>query len=258
MTAASGFKRLGFVLLIAVGAVGAILMAAGYLISAETVRQQTLREIRATTGLEPILRGPASVALFPNGRVSFDDVVLGDPQHPALTAERLTARLRFFPLLIGRVEIEDKPDILWDQPELERLYARLEDEYELHERLANPLYPIAFAILAIAFVGQARSIRQNSMRGLMLAFFLAVGFRLGGFAMNNIVTAKASAVPLLYALPASAILLSLVIIWRHRRQPQGRRGLLLRSIDTVIERLQSVARRSNRDALTGMRGGQSA
>jgi required for meiotic nuclear division protein 1 len=39
--------------------------------------------------------------------------------------------------IIGRVEIEDKPDILWDQPELERLYARLEDEYELHERLAT-------------------------------------------------------------------------------------------------------------------------
>jgi len=39
--------------------------------------------------------------------------------------------------MIGRVEIEDKPDILWDQPELERLYARLEDEYELHERLAT-------------------------------------------------------------------------------------------------------------------------
>ncbi|MCK7513763.1 MAG: RMD1 family protein [Desulfobacterales bacterium] len=32
--------------------------------------------------------------------------------------------------MIGRVEIIDKPDILWDQPELERLYARLEDEYE--------------------------------------------------------------------------------------------------------------------------------
>jgi uncharacterized Rmd1/YagE family protein len=39
--------------------------------------------------------------------------------------------------IIGRVEIEDKPDILWDLPELERLYARLEDEYELHERLAT-------------------------------------------------------------------------------------------------------------------------
>jgi len=39
--------------------------------------------------------------------------------------------------IIGRVEIADKPDILWDQPELERLYARLEDEYELFERLAT-------------------------------------------------------------------------------------------------------------------------
>lgn len=39
--------------------------------------------------------------------------------------------------MIGRVEIADKPDILWEQPELERLYARLEDEYELTERLAT-------------------------------------------------------------------------------------------------------------------------
>jgi len=36
--------------------------------------------------------------------------------------------------MVGRVEIEDKPDILWDRPELERTYARLEDEYELLER----------------------------------------------------------------------------------------------------------------------------
>jgi uncharacterized Rmd1/YagE family protein len=36
--------------------------------------------------------------------------------------------------MVGRVEIEEKPDVLWDHPELERLYARLEDEYELAER----------------------------------------------------------------------------------------------------------------------------
>jgi uncharacterized Rmd1/YagE family protein len=34
----------------------------------------------------------------------------------------------------GRVAVEEKPDILWDHPGLERLYARLEDEYELNER----------------------------------------------------------------------------------------------------------------------------
>ena len=36
--------------------------------------------------------------------------------------------------MVGRVAVEDKPDILWDWPELERLYARLADEYELLER----------------------------------------------------------------------------------------------------------------------------
>jgi len=36
--------------------------------------------------------------------------------------------------LSGRVEVEEKPDVLWDNPQLERLYARLADEYELKER----------------------------------------------------------------------------------------------------------------------------
>jgi uncharacterized Rmd1/YagE family protein len=36
--------------------------------------------------------------------------------------------------MVGRVEVSEKPEILWDHPELERLYARLEDEYELQER----------------------------------------------------------------------------------------------------------------------------
>ncbi len=34
----------------------------------------------------------------------------------------------------GPVAVSEKPDILWDKPHLERLYARLEDEYELKER----------------------------------------------------------------------------------------------------------------------------
>ena len=72
-----------------------------------------LSEIRAVTGLNPTLRGRVSVSLFPSGRVSFADVMLGPADKPALTAERLTARLRFFPLLIGKVEIAD---VALDQP----------------------------------------------------------------------------------------------------------------------------------------------
>src|SRR5262245_4351674 len=34
----------------------------------------------------------------------------------------------------GRVAVADKPDVVWDRPDLDRLYTRLEDEYELKER----------------------------------------------------------------------------------------------------------------------------
>jgi uncharacterized Rmd1/YagE family protein len=34
----------------------------------------------------------------------------------------------------GRIAFAEKPDILWEHPELERFYARLEDEYEIIER----------------------------------------------------------------------------------------------------------------------------
>jgi len=107
LTAATGLKRLGIILLALIAGGLAVLTTAGYLISADTVRQQVIAEIRSVTGLEPVLRGKASVSLFPTGSVSFADVVFGDALQPALVAERLTARLRFFPLLIGRVEIAD-------------------------------------------------------------------------------------------------------------------------------------------------------
>ena len=92
-------------MLIALGA--AVFAGATALISRDAVRVQTIDEIRAVTGLNPTLGGDATVTLFPRGSVSFADVVLGDAARPALTAERLTARLRFFPLLLGRVEIAD-------------------------------------------------------------------------------------------------------------------------------------------------------
>jgi len=36
--------------------------------------------------------------------------------------------------MVGRVEVSEKPELLWDLPELERFYSRLEDEYEIKER----------------------------------------------------------------------------------------------------------------------------
>jgi len=80
---------------------------------------------------------------------------------------------------------------------------------ELHERSANPLYPLAFALIALAAVGQARSTRQSRIQQVTIAFVLAAALRLSGLAVNNIVALNADAVPLLYGLPLAGILGSL-------------------------------------------------
>jgi uncharacterized Rmd1/YagE family protein len=36
--------------------------------------------------------------------------------------------------MVGGVEVNEKPEILWEHPELERMYLKLEDEYEIIER----------------------------------------------------------------------------------------------------------------------------
>lgn len=38
--------------------------------------------------------------------------------------------------MVGRAETGEKPDVLWEHPDLERFYTLLEDEFEVRERLA--------------------------------------------------------------------------------------------------------------------------
>jgi uncharacterized Rmd1/YagE family protein len=70
--------------------------------------------------IEPFAASLASGGRWPAGR----GAVL------RLIGQSLLAQHR----LAGRVAVREKPDILWDRPDLERFYARLEDEYELVER----------------------------------------------------------------------------------------------------------------------------
>jgi AsmA protein len=109
VTSANGYKRLGFAVAGILGAGIAGLSAITWLIPADAVRDAVKAEIRNVTGLDPVLRGDVSVSLFPTGIANFSDVVLGDDRtgEPAVLAEHLTARLSFFPLLTGRIEVAD-------------------------------------------------------------------------------------------------------------------------------------------------------
>jgi AsmA protein len=84
-------------------------VALSFLIPTASVREAVAKEIHAVTGLDPIFRGDISVSLFPSGTVTFRNVLLGDDRtgEPAVVADELSARLRFFPLLAGRLEVSD-------------------------------------------------------------------------------------------------------------------------------------------------------
>ena len=79
---------------------------------------------------------------------------------------------------------------------------------ELHERLSTPLYPFAFAIIAIALLGHARTTRESRWGQILTAFGIAVGLRVAGLTANNLVTLNAWAVALVYAIPLGAIFLA--------------------------------------------------
>jgi AsmA protein len=108
LSAVTGFKRLALVVgALLIGVFGALAVVS-LLIPKDQVREAVQSEIRAATGLSPLLRGDVSVSLFPYGQVTLGDVVLGEgPGEPPLQAKRLVARLSFLPLLLGRIDIAD-------------------------------------------------------------------------------------------------------------------------------------------------------
>jgi uncharacterized Rmd1/YagE family protein len=82
--------------------------------------------------------------------------------------------------LSGRVAVGDKPDVLWDRPDLERLYARLEDEYELSERaetLNRKLAVIADTATTLAdIIDTQRSLRLEIIIVFLIAFEIVITF----------------------------------------------------------------------------------
>jgi uncharacterized Rmd1/YagE family protein len=80
----------------------------------------------------------------------------------------------------GRVAVEEKPDVLWDRPDLERLYARLEDEYELKERatsLHRKLDVIGDTSQALTdLIDTERSLRLELIIVLLIVFEIFITF----------------------------------------------------------------------------------
>jgi len=72
-----------------------------------------------------------------------------------------------------RVAARDKPDLLWDRPDLERLYARLEAEYELIERAETMDRKLqAVASTASAMIDLQDTRRSQRLEALVVILIL--------------------------------------------------------------------------------------
>ena len=116
--------------------------------------------------VEPAARHLAEKGRRPPGRRE----ILKHVGHALLVRQRVS----------GRVAVEEKPDVLWDRPDLERLYARLEDEYELKERatsLHGKLEVIGDTAQALTdIIDTERSLRLELIIVLLIVFEIFITF----------------------------------------------------------------------------------
>lgn len=88
---------------------------------------------------------------------------------------------------------------------------------EIHDRTTAPLFTLAFGLIALAFLGQPYSNRQN--RGGAVAFVVAVCvlLRALGFAATAVGRNLGGAIPFMYAVPLIGIAFGIYAITRSER-----------------------------------------
>ena len=140
--------------------------------------------------------------LEPSQIVEFDSYIVDlDRFEPKTGHVELKPRERYFFELA--YPAADDPD-----------YKRQPGQFrsELHERFANPFYAFAFALLAVAVMGRAQSTRQNRWEAIALAGVVCIGARVGGLAVNNLVSINAKWVPLLYGIPLGLVVVAILMM----------------------------------------------
>ena len=79
---------------------------------------------------------------------------------------------------------------------------------ELHDRLSTPLYPLAFAFIAIALLAHPRTTRESRWGQILTAFGIALGLRIAGLTAGNLLTINPWAVVLVYGIPLGTIIVA--------------------------------------------------
>ena len=127
-------------------------------------------------------------------------------------------------------------ELMWPQPD-DTLYAQQPDQYrsELYDRLATPLYPLAFAILTYMFLGPPQTTRQSRTLAMLGLIGSATALRLIGFASVIVGVRVPSVLAVQFIALAGAIIVGLVQISRGKTIEHG--TLATRIVNAITERV---------------------
>jgi lipopolysaccharide export system permease protein len=119
---------------------------------------------------------------------------------------------------------------------------------EIHDRTTAPLFTLAFGLIALAFLGQPYSNRQNRSGAVAFVVALCVLLRALGFAATAVGRNLGGAIPFMYAVPLTGIAFGIFAITRTER-------LQIPSIVLATgDRLAALARR-NAEPASAVAGG---
>jgi lipopolysaccharide export system permease protein len=88
---------------------------------------------------------------------------------------------------------------------------------ELHERFSSMLYSLAFAAIALATVGFARTTRQTRTEAVVWCVFAVMAVRFAGFAAGNLSRQDAVAVAGVYGIPLVTTAFALLAAFGYAR-----------------------------------------
>jgi lipopolysaccharide export system permease protein len=127
-------------------------------------------------------------------------------------------------------------ELIWPQAD-DTLYASQPDQYrsELYDRLATPLYPLAFAILTFMFLGPPQTTRQSRTLALAGLIGSALALRLVGFVSVIVGVRFPSVLAVQFIAIAGAIIVGLVQISRGKTIEHG--TMATRLVNAISERV---------------------
>jgi lipopolysaccharide export system permease protein len=88
---------------------------------------------------------------------------------------------------------------------------------ELHDRLATPLYPIFFVLVAVIYLGQPQTTREGRGDYVVGAFFVGALARAGGVAGASMLVKQTWAISLVYGIPGIGIIVLLLMAYLNRK-----------------------------------------